>query len=183
MPRIEPTDRRKARGKCGELLEAVQRKLGMTPNLTLTMARSEATLAGYLGLSGALAEGALSAREREQIALAVAESNGCGYCLAAHSAMGKIVGMSELELLDARRGAATVKREKAILAFAGAVLTHRGRVSDEALQRVRQAGLSDGEITEIVANVALHVFTNYLNLVARTEVDFPTAPALEVTNV
>ena len=155
----------------------------MTPNLTRTMAHSAATLGGYLGLGGALAEGELSQREREQIALAVAEVNGCGYCLAAHSAVGKLVGLSELEVADARRGTATSKREHVILEFAGEVLAQRGRVSDEALRRVRDAGATDGEITEIVANVALNVFTNYLTEVAGTEVDFPAAPPIETANV
>lgn len=179
MPRIEPIDPRKAEGTTREQLDAVRSKLGMTPNLTRTMARSTASLAGYLGLSGALADGALAAREREQIALAVAEFNGCGYCLAAHSAAGKLAGLSELEVLDARGGSATGTRENAILAFAGAVLRERGSVSDTALRRVREAGLTEGEITEVVANVALHVFTNYMNQVAQTTVDFPPARALQ----
>jgi len=182
MPRIEPIDARDAEGKSRALLEGVHRKLGMTPNLTRTMARSSATLAGYLDLSRALATGSLSPREREQIALAVAETNGCGYCLAAHSAAGKLVGMSELEVRDARRGCATTKREELILTFAGEVLRQRGRVSDETLRRVRAAGITDGEITEIVATVALNVLTNYLSEVAGSEVDFPVAAALETTS-
>ena len=182
MPRIEPIDPRDAEGRTRELLDDVHRKLGMTPNLTKTMARSAATLAGYLGLSEALDDGALSRREREQIALTVAETNGCGYCLAAHSAVGKLVGLSELELRDARRGSATIKREELILTFAGEVLRERGHVCDDALRRIRAAGITDGEITEIVANVALHVFTNYLSQVAGTEVDFPVAVSLETAN-
>jgi len=182
MPRIRPVDPRKAEGKSRELLETVRHKLGMTPNLTRTMARSAATLGGYLGLGGALAEGDLSQREREQIALAVAEANACDYCLAAHSAVGKLVGLSELDVVDARRGTATSKREEVILRFAGEVLERRGRVSDEALRRVRDGGVTDGEITEVVANVAFNLFTNYLNEVASTEVDFPAAPPLETAN-
>lgn len=182
MTRIDPIAPRQAEGKTRDLLEGVRRRLGMTPNLIKTMARSSATLAGYVGLSGALDAGALSPREREQIALAVAETHRCDYCLAAHSAAGKVAGLSELEVRDARRGAAPTKREDAILTFAGELLAHRGRVMDDAICRVRRAGLTDGEITEVVANVALHVFTNYLTLVARTEVDFPAAPALETAN-
>jgi len=182
VPRIEPIDPRTAKGKTRDLLDGVQHKLGMTPKLTLTMARSDATLAGYVGLSKALDGSALSRREREQIALAVAEANGCDYCLAAHSAAGKLVGLSELELRDARRGSATSKRENAIVSLAGEILSRRGTIADVALRRARNAGLADGEITEIVANVALNVFTNYLNQVAGTEVDFPAAPALETAN-
>jgi uncharacterized peroxidase-related enzyme len=183
MPRIEPIDLQQAAGKTREQLDAVRRKLGMSPNLTRTMARSEATLTGYLGLSGAVSAGSLSRREREQIALTVAEANDCGYCLAAHSAAGKLAGLSELEVRDARRGIATSTRENAVVVLARQVLAERGRVSDETLRRVRQAGITDGEITEIVANVALRVFTNYLNLVAQTDIDFPVASALDTANV
>ncbi|HSR71176.1 MAG TPA: carboxymuconolactone decarboxylase family protein [Kiloniellales bacterium] len=179
MSRIERISPQKAEGTIRELLEAVRRKLGMTPNLIRTMACSAATLAGYLGLNEALGKGALSSREREQIALAVAQANGCQYCLAAHTAFGKLLGLSELEVCDARRGSATAKREDAILKFAGEVLARRGRVPDHELDRVRRAGLTDGEITEIVANIALNVFTNYLTEVAATEVDFPSAAAAE----
>ena len=179
MPRIEAIDPTRAEGKSRDLLDAVRAKLGMTPNLTRTMAHSPATLAGYLGLSGAVADGSLSPREREQIALAVSETNGCDYCLAAHAAVGKIVGLSELEIADARRGSATSSRENAILSFTRDLLDQRGAVTDESLARVRDAGVSEGEITEVVANLALHVFTNYLNRLAQTEVDFPAAPPLE----
>jgi uncharacterized peroxidase-related enzyme len=183
MPRIEAIDPQDAQERTAQLLDGVQRRLGMTPNLIRTMAHSSATLSGYLDLSRALGRGALAAREREQIALAVAEIHGCDYCLATHSAMAKLVGLSELEVLDARRGLATSTRENAILVFAGELLARRGRVSDEVLRRVREGGLTEGEITEIVANVALHVFTNYLGEAARTEPDFPAAPVLETTNV
>ncbi|HSR54158.1 MAG TPA: carboxymuconolactone decarboxylase family protein [Acidobacteriota bacterium] len=179
MSRIERINPQKAEGTIRKLLEAVRRRVGMTPNLIRTMACSAATLAGYLGLDEALGKGALSSREREQIALAVAEANGCGYCLAAHTASGKLFGLSELEVCDARRGSATAKREDAILKFAGEVLARRGHVRDNELRRVRRAGLTDGEITEIVANVALNVFTNYMTEVAATKVDFPPAAVVE----
>ena len=104
MARIEPIDLNQAEGKAKTLLEGVQKNLGMTPNLIRTMANSAATLQGYLGLSGAVASGRLSAKLREQIALAVSESNQCDYCLAAHSALGKAVGLSQVQTQQARRG-------------------------------------------------------------------------------
>ena len=175
MARIEPIDLNQAEGKAKTLLEGVQKNLGMTPNLIRTMANSAATLQGYLGLSGAVASGRLSAKLREQIALAVSESNQCDYCLAAHSALGKAVGLSQVQTQQARRGIADDDKTAAALRFAKRLVEDRGHVSDGELDRVREAGYSDGEITEIVANVALHIFTNYFNHVAQTEVDFPKA--------
>ena len=182
MARINPIAPQQAQGKSRELLDAVREKLGMVPNLIKTMAHSPATLGAYLGMSGALADGKLSPREREQISLSIAETNGCNYCLAAHSAIGKLAGLSELEIRDARLGTSPSSRDNAILTFAREVMNERGRVSHEALTRIRQAGLDDGEITEIIAGVALNFFTNSLNLVAQTELDFPAAATLETVN-
>lgn len=183
MTRINPIQTEEAEGQVAQQLNAIHSKMGMTPNLIRTMAQSSATLSGYLGLSGALEKASLSRREREQIALAVAEANGCHYCLAAHSAAGKANGLSDLEIRDARRGHATAGREEAILAFTTETVAKRGQVSDDALHRARQAGLTDGEITEIVASVALNLFTNYMNLVAHIDVDFPAAAPLETAQI
>ena len=173
MPRINPIDPQAAEGKARTLLEAVHEKFGMTPNITATLAQSPAALEGYLGLSGALAGGRLGATLREQIALAVAGASGCGYCASAHTAIGRSVGLDDEELGANLRGTAREPRAQSALDFALAVVEQRGWVSDEDLQRVRDAGFDDGEITEIVANVAQNLFTNYFNHVAGTDVDFP----------
>lgn len=173
MPRINPIDLQAAEGKARTLLEAVHEKFGMTPNITATLAQSPAALEGYLGLSGALAAGTLGAALREQIALAVAGASGCGYCASAHTAIGRSVGLDDEELGANLRGTAREPRAQSALDFALAVVERRGWVSDDDLQRVRDAGFGDGEITEIVANVAQNLFTNYFNHVARTDVDFP----------
>ncbi len=173
MPRINPVDPQAAEGKARTLLEAVHEKFGMTPNITATLAHSPAALEGYLGLSGALATGSLGSQLREQIALAVAGAGGCGYCASAHTAIGKSVGLSGEELGANLRGSASDPKAQAALDFALAVVEHRGWVSDDDFRRVRDAGFGDGEITEIVANVAQNLFTNYFNHIARTDVDFP----------
>lgn len=138
-----------------------------------TMANSSAVLEGYLGLSGALGHGALPPKLREQLALVVSEDNGCGYCRAAHSAIGKMVGLSPEAIADARHGTSQDTKVQAALKFARAVTQKKGRVSDADLAEVRTAGYNDGEIGEIIAHVALNVFTNYFNETANTEVDFP----------
>lgn len=178
MSRLQAVDPAAATGKAQALLDAVGKKLGVVPNMMRTMAASPAVLEGYLGLSGALGAGRLPAKLREQIALAVAEANGCNYCLAAHSLLGKNAGLAESDVVAARRGDASDARAHAAIRFALAVVASRGGVEDAELERVRGAGFGDGELAEIVAHVALNVLTNYLNRVADTEIDFPKAPAL-----
>jgi uncharacterized peroxidase-related enzyme len=173
MPRITPVQPADASGKTKQMLDAVQAKLGLTPNLVKTLATSPAALEGYLGLNGALAGGALNASFREQIALAVAQANSCEYCLAAHTALGGLAKLQPEEILASRRASAVDVKREAALKFAQAIVVNRGEVSDSAFNAVRAAGFTDGEITEIVAHVALNIFTNYINLVARTIVDFP----------
>lgn len=175
MERIRPIDSEKATGKAAELLDGVQKKLGMTPNMMRTMAQSPAVLKAYLDFSAALAGGNLSARLREQIALVVSETNGCRYCLAAHSAVGRMVGLSQEEIMDSRRGESSENKIGMTLHFAHKLVTERGQVNDHDLEQARNAGLSDSDIAEIVANVALNLFTNYFNHVSDPRVDFPEA--------
>jgi uncharacterized peroxidase-related enzyme len=175
MSRLTQIVPESATGKAKELLDAVKGKLGLVPNMTRAMANSPAVLEGYLQLSGALGQGALPAKTREQIALAVAQANGCEYCLAAHSAIGKMTGLTADQIRDSRRGTSVDPKENALVRFARKVVDSRGKVTDGDLAMVREHGYTDGEIAEIVAHVALNVFTNYFNNVTRTDVDFPAA--------
>jgi uncharacterized peroxidase-related enzyme len=178
MSRIHQISPESATGKAKELLDAVQGKLGLVPNMTRAMVNSPAVLDGYLALSGALSKGAFNAKTREQIALAIAETNSCGYCLAAHSAIGKMVGLTSEQIMDSRRATSVDPKSEAIIRFARRVVDAQGHVSDSDIAQARAAGLDDGGIAEIVANVALNIFTNYFNPVAETEIDFPKAEPL-----
>jgi uncharacterized peroxidase-related enzyme len=178
MPRLQALDPKHVTGKAKDLLDGVQAKVGFTPNLARTMANSPAVLEAYLNFSAALSRGALSAKLREQIALTVAQANGCTYCLAVHTAIGKIVGLSKEAILDSRQGQSPDSKVAATMQFARKLVAQRGWVSDEDLQRLRNVGFGDGEIAEVVAHVALNIFTNYFNHVAGTHVDFPSAPEL-----
>ena len=181
MSRFKPVEQDGANGRAAELLDQVQGKLGMTPNIMKIMANAPHVLDGYLCFSKALAEGALPARLRERLALAVAEANGCKYCLAAHSAIGRMVGLSEQEIGDSRQAGAVDSKTEVALQFARKIVDERGNVSDADVGRLRHAGFSDEAIIEIVANVALNTFTNYFNHIALTEVDFPAVEALPLT--
>lgn len=173
MPRLNAIDPKEATGKAKELLDGVKAKIGMVPNLMRTFANSPAALEGYLNFSGALSGGALDAKLREQIALTVADANACEYCLSAHTAIGKMVGLNENELVASRHAGSSNAKVDAALKFAHQIVVKRGEVLDSEMQAVRAAGYNDGEITEIVANVALNIFTNYFNHIAQTVVDFP----------
>lgn len=173
MTRIPPIQYEQSTGKAKELLDAVNAKLGRTPNMTTTMAQSPAVLEGYLSFSGALGAGRLNAKLREQLALVTATINGCGYCASAHTAIGKTVGLSEEAILAARDGRASDAQNDAALKFARTIIVNRGEVSNDDLQAVRAAGFTEGEVVEIVAHVALNIFTNYFNEIAKTEIDFP----------
>lgn len=159
--------------KTKELLDLTKAKLGLVPNMTRAMANSPAVLEGYLGLSGSLGGGALPARIREQIAILSAEVNGCAYCLSAHSAIGKMVGLAPSDIDAAREGGASDIKEHAALAFAGRVIETGGGVDAAEVQRVREAGFTDDQIAEIVGSVALNLFTNTFNRAFDVEIDFP----------
>ena len=177
MARIYPVER-DADSKTRELLGAVEKKMGMVPNMISTMAQSPTVIQAYLGFAQSLPKGSLSDPLRQEIALAVSEANQCHYCLSAHTFLGSKVGLSESDLIDARHGTASDEKTNAALAFARKIAEDRGHVSDKDVEEVRRAGYTYGEIAEIVANVALTTFTNYFNNVAGTEIDFPVAPSL-----
>jgi uncharacterized peroxidase-related enzyme len=155
------------------LLAAVKQQLGGVPNLFRLIGTSPAALEGYLALSGALGKGRLDAATRERIALAVAEVNGCRYCLAAHTALGKRARLDDAELDASRDGRSSDPRAEAALRFAQALVRERGHVSVEAVAAVRGAGFDDGQVVEIILHVALNTLTNYVNSALATELDFP----------
>lgn len=155
-----------------EILEGFQQKMGKIINIFKAMANAPAALKTYLGISGALEGKALANATAERIGLALASVNGCEYCTAAHSYLAK-GSLSEEEIANARKGKSSDAKAQAALDFAIAVMKKAGKVSDDELAKVKSAGFSDGEVLEIVAVVTLNFFTNAINNVAQTTVDFP----------
>ncbi|WP_412066274.1 carboxymuconolactone decarboxylase family protein [Rhizobium sp. SYY.PMSO] len=161
-------------------LEAAKKQLGSVPNLFRLVANSPASIEGYLGLLGALGKGQLPAPTRERIAIAVAQINGCDYCLSAHTYLGKnLAKLDDAEITANRNGASNDPKADAAVKFAATVTRERGHISDAALQSVRAACYDDAQIIEIVLHVALNTLTNYVNEVAKTDVDFPVVRAHE----
>jgi uncharacterized peroxidase-related enzyme len=160
------------------LLQAVKKQLGIAPNLFRLVANSPAALEGYVTLMGALGKGELPTATRERVALAVAEINGCDYCLSAHTYLGRnLAHLDDNEIAANRDGASNDSHADAAVRFAARVTKLRGHVTDEDFAAVKAAGYSDAQIIEIVQHVALNVWTNYINTVARTEIDFPVVAA------
>ncbi len=161
------------------LLESVNKQIGSVPNMFRLIATSPAALEGYLGLNGALAKGVLPAATRERIALAVAQVNGCGYCLAAHTFLGSnLAKLNTAEIAANRHGTSNDAKAAAAVAFAAKVATRRGALANADVEAVRAAGYSDAAIVEIVAHVAVNTLTNYINEVLGTVIDFPQVDAL-----
>lgn len=173
MPRIQPVNPATAAGEAATQLATARKMFGGTPNLVTTAANAPAALAAMLGMFAHLGKGPLGGKVGEQIAIAVAQANGCGYCLSAHSAIGKMHGLDAAELAAAKRAVSMTPKTAALLSLAVAINAARGKVSDAVLADARSAGISDAEIVEVVGHVALNVFTNYLNNVSETEIDFP----------
>jgi uncharacterized peroxidase-related enzyme len=160
------------------LLEAVKKQLGVVPNLFRLVSNSPAALEGYLALLGTLNKGKLPAPTRERIALTVAEINGCSYCLSAHTYLGKILAkLDDSEIAANRSGASNDPKADAAVRFAVKVARERGHVGEDDVRAVKAAGYDDGQVIEIVLHVALNTWTNYINEVAKTEIDFPIVTA------
>jgi len=175
--RIETLNPDTTTGKSKELFNAVKSKLGFIPNLVKVFGNSPATLQTYLSLGELTASGNFSNKYREQLALAIAEENVCNYCLSAHTAIGKMNGLTDEQTEQNRQGKADDAKVQAGLQFAQAVTRNRGQVSSEAIQAVKAAGFNDSDILEIVLNVVSNTLTNYVNHIAQTEVDFPSVEA------
>jgi len=177
MPRIQPVTA-ETKPEAAEILNGVNKKMGKVPNIIGTMANAPAVAKAYLNFSGAMSESSLPAELREQVALVVGQANNCNYCVSAHSFLGKSAGLSDDQVIAARKGQSEDGQRQAALTFAKQVVDKKGYVSDDDVAAVRDAGYSDQEIAELVGLVALNIFTNYFNHVTDPEVDFPVAAPL-----
>lgn len=173
VPLIDPatTDARVA-----AQLSRIEGAFGGVPNMFRAVANSPAALQSMWGAFGAFSTGSLGPALTEQIAVAVADRNRCRYCLAAHSALGAATGLDQDSLAAAQQGRATDPRTQTLLEFAIALVEHRGEVDAERIQSLREQGWSDEQIVETIAQVALNLFTNYINISLDVPVDFPEVP-------
>lgn len=179
MSRLTIPAREDAPAQSQPLLDAVEKQLGVVPNLFRLVATSPAALEGYLGLNGTLGR-TLDVKTRERIALAIAQANGCDYCLSAHAYLGlNLAKIDAAEIALNRAGHSGDAKADTAIVFALQVLETRGRVTDADLAAIRLAGFSEAQVIEIVATVALNVLTNTINNVAETDIDFPVVRATQ----
>ena len=167
---VTPAD---ATGAVGQTLNDIKSAFGVVPNMFRAVANSPAALASMWGSFGALGGGRLGARLGEQIAVAIADRNNCNYCLAAHTVLGQKAGATSQEMADAQAGHSADPRTQAALAFAIKVVDARADIAASDVDALRAAGFDDGEVVEIIAHVALNLFTNYVNVALDVPVDFP----------
>lgn len=173
MARITIPTRDDAPAASKPTLDAVHAQLGRVPNFFRVAATSPAVLSAHSAMNQALGK-VLDLRLRERIALTVAGVNGCEYCDAAHSFTGEnFAKLTPQEIALARDGRSAEAKADAALHFARKVAESRGKVSDNDIAAVRAAGFSEAEMVEIVAVVAANFFTNLINNVVQTDVDFP----------
>ncbi|MEZ8303347.1 carboxymuconolactone decarboxylase family protein [Vibrio splendidus] len=170
LPLVAPTS---ASGAQEALYKQINGAFGAVPNMFQTIGNSSAALESMWTSFGALGKGVLGAKLGEQIAVLVADINRCEYCLAAHTVLGKNAGVSEDEITAAQAGKSSDPKVQAALNFASKLVVERGQVSQADVNAVRNAGFSDEEVAEILAHVALNIFTNYTNVAFDVPVDFP----------
>ncbi|MEZ5492079.1 MAG: carboxymuconolactone decarboxylase family protein [Gammaproteobacteria bacterium] len=170
LPLVAPTS---ASGNQKVLFDQINGAFGVVPNMFKAIGNSSAALESMWTSFAALGNGALGAKLGEQIAVLVADINRCEYCLAAHTLLGKNAGASEEEMAAAQAGKSSDPKVQAALDFAAKLVIKRASVSQSDIEEVREAGFSDEEIAEILAHVALNIFTNYTNVAFDVPVDFP----------
>ena len=178
MNRVPPVDPGTATGDARRLLDAVRAQLGVVPNFIRVLANSPRALEGFLGLYGAAGGFSLDKATQERIALAIAESNACQYCVSAHTAIGRRAGLSSEEMLRNRRGSSADAKAAAAVALARALNDNVGGITSEEFEAARAAGLSAQEIVEIISVVVINLFTNIIGKATLVDIDFPRVELL-----
>lgn len=170
VPLIQPES---TTGTVKDQFDQIQAAFGATPAMFRAVANSPAALTSMWGSFGAFGAGRLGPALSEQIAVAVANRNSCEYCLAAHTVLGRKAGVSHDAMLAAQTGESEDPRTEALLGFAVKLVEERGQVSAHDVQTLRDQGWTDEDIVETIGQVALNLFTNYLNIALDVPVDFP----------
>ena len=173
MTLIAPLEKNAAQPEVKQKLEYIEEKYGRIPNLPRIMAHSKVTLNMFMSMEGALSAGELSPTQREMIALAVSQANECKYCVSAHTEFCSGLGLDTADVIKSRLGEADNPQDQAMLDLAVAIVENKGQVPEDQLASCREDGLSDSLILETFSNVINMMLANYVNHLARTEIDFP----------
>ena len=182
MQRLNSVNVESAQARTKELLDTVQQAFGMIPNTAKVMANSPAVLESFLVFNQAMGKATIGEKLHNLVKLSTSESNSCDYCTSILSAVAPAAGLTADDILAGRTGSSEDGRTDAALKFSDAVLKNGGKVSDQQLAAVRDAGFNDAQIVEIVASVVFGCFTNFLNNVADTELDIPQAEPVSASS-
>ncbi len=173
MARINLVTAESANPEQKALYDAIHAQLGMVPNFLKVFANSPAALKAFLGLHSIAGDGSLDPQTRERIALALAQQNGCEYCLSAHTAIGRKAGLDGAEIEAARSGPSQDKKAAVAVRFARSLVAHMGEVTTDELLEMRNAGYSESDIVEVITHVGMNILTNLLGKAGRIDIDFP----------
>lgn len=164
------------------IFDNLNKALGFVPNLYATYAHSETALENYLNLSNA--KTSLSAKEKEVVNLAVSQVNDCIYCLSAHTAIGKMNGFTDEQILELRAGRASFDSKlNALAGLAKNITENRGKANQDVVDNFFNAGYSKGNLIDTIVLVGDKTISNYIHSTTQVPVDFPVAQPLETTEV
>lgn len=176
MSRVEPITPEKATGEVKQIFDG----MGNVINIFRCMANSPVTLKAFTEFNKASTKTTLKPELREAIALAVAETNECQYCLSAHTlAASKKLHFTDNQIIDARKGKFSDPKSTAILQFAQKVVEKRGKLTESEVDELKNEGVTDEELVEIIFVIMVNMFTNYFNNIVDTKVDFPIPVAIK----
>ena len=179
MKTLKALSIKQVEGQTKEIFNNITQKVGRVPNLYAAMGNSPQLLGGFLAFEESLKQGSFTAKENEAIALAVSQSNQCNYCLAAHSAMGKMAGYSENEVIEIRKGVTTDQKLNTLITLAKELTEKRGKASSETINNFLNAGYNHQALAELIGMVAIRSITNYIFSNGDFEIDFPEAKSIE----
>jgi uncharacterized peroxidase-related enzyme len=179
MARLKQISPNQASGEVKNIYTAIEKKMGSVPNIFQYMADSLPLLKGFISLTELCNSTHLSPKLREEIVLAVSQNNNCQYCLSAHSAVAKNLGLKEKEILDSRKASSGDPKTKAILEFTKKFIEKKGMVNDQEVNQLKTAGLNEGEIGDVLLVILSGIYSNYFNHLNNTPIDFPEAVRLE----
>ena len=179
-PVIQPVTTTSMVPEARKLLMQLGGSLEASSNFVRTLCHSPAALASLATQLDVAANMRLSPRTQEAIALRVAELNGSDYCVAAHTAASKQLGVDAASAGDYRRGLSDDPREQALLALTTKVVLDRGHHCGFAVAAARKVGVTDAEIVEVIALIGLNTMSTYVNSIANTTVDYPAPAGLDM---
>jgi uncharacterized peroxidase-related enzyme len=169
--RDEVTENNKA------VFDHMQKSFGKIPNLYATFALNETALPDYLALQ--TRKSTLSAKEREIINLVVSQVNDCNYCVPAHTAISKMLGFTDDQILEIRRANISFNNKwNALAKFVKEIAVNRGRPSDEATDALVEAGYNQANIIDIIMIIGDKIISNYLHNFTQIPVDWPEVPSI-----